>query len=148
MMFRIISIKKLRKMRSDQEMFLREEDMVNKLANSLRARDLELAAAKRELAELKTEKPTVYCSFCSKSQHDVKKLIAGPSTFICDECVTLCLDIVNEAMKAEADLKLVHDAIEAHWGPRCPDEDPECNTCRAWAYIDKVNGKTGGRRAG
>ncbi|NSY97923.1 hypothetical protein G6L60_19675 [Agrobacterium tumefaciens] len=104
--------------------------------------------AEAQLEAIKPPKPTLYCSFCSKSQHDVKNLIAGPSTFICDECVTLCIEIINETTKAEADLKLVHDAIEAHWGPRCPDEDPECNTCRAWAYIDKVNGKTGGRRAG
>lgn len=39
---------------------------------------------------------TLYCSFCGKSQHDVKKLIAGPSIFICDECVELCTDIIKE----------------------------------------------------
>ena len=39
---------------------------------------------------------TLYCSFCGKSQHDVKKLIAGPSVFICDECVGLCVDIVRD----------------------------------------------------
>jgi ClpX C4-type zinc finger/Glyoxalase superfamily protein len=38
---------------------------------------------------------TLYCSFCGKSQHDVRKLIAGPSVFICDECVDLCTDIVE-----------------------------------------------------
>jgi ClpX C4-type zinc finger/Glyoxalase superfamily protein len=38
----------------------------------------------------------LYCSFCAKSQHDVRKLIAGPSVFICDECVELCEDIVDE----------------------------------------------------
>src|SRR3990167_8207107 len=37
-----------------------------------------------------------YCSFCGKSQHEVKKLIAGPSVFVCDECVKLCLDIIEE----------------------------------------------------
>lgn len=42
------------------------------------------------------EKPHLYCSFCGKSQHDVKKLIAGPTVFICDECVDLCEDILNE----------------------------------------------------
>ena len=35
----------------------------------------------------------LYCSFCGKSQHEVKKLIAGPSVFICDECISLCNDI-------------------------------------------------------
>ncbi len=39
---------------------------------------------------------TLYCSFCSKSQHEVKKLIAGPSVFICDECIDLCNDIIRE----------------------------------------------------
>ena len=43
-----------------------------------------------------TPPKTLYCSFCSKSQHDVRKLIAGPTVFICDECVELCTDIVEE----------------------------------------------------
>ena len=38
----------------------------------------------------------LYCSFCGKSQHEVKKLIAGPSVFICDECIDLCNDIVRD----------------------------------------------------
>jgi hypothetical protein len=38
---------------------------------------------------------TAYCSFCGKSQHEVRKLIAGPTVFICDECVALCTDIVE-----------------------------------------------------
>lgn len=45
----------------------------------------------------KDDKP-LYCSFCGKSQHEVKKLIAGPSVFICDECVTLCTDIIKEEL--------------------------------------------------
>jgi ATP-dependent Clp protease ATP-binding subunit ClpX len=43
-----------------------------------------------------TSKTTLYCSFCGKSQHEVRKLIAGPTVFICDECVELCLDIIKE----------------------------------------------------
>lgn len=43
---------------------------------------------------------TLYCSFCGKSQHEVKKLIAGPSVFICDECIDLCNEIVREEMPA------------------------------------------------
>src|SRR6202790_5559733 len=39
---------------------------------------------------------TLYCSFCGKSQHEVRKLIAGPTVFVCDECVELCEDIVDE----------------------------------------------------
>ena len=42
---------------------------------------------------------TLYCSFCGKSQHEVKKLIAGPTVFICDECVELCNDIIQEENK-------------------------------------------------
>ena len=41
-------------------------------------------------------KSTLYCSFCGKSQHEVRKLIAGPTVFICDECVNLCMDIIQE----------------------------------------------------
>lgn len=43
---------------------------------------------------------SLYCSFCGKSQHEVKKLIAGPTVFICDECVELCMDIIREERKA------------------------------------------------
>jgi ATP-dependent Clp protease ATP-binding subunit ClpX len=45
-------------------------------------------------------KNTLFCSFCGKSQHEVKKLIAGPTVFICDECVELCMDIIKEEHKA------------------------------------------------
>src|SRR6201987_5434981 len=44
-------------------------------------------------------KNTLYCSFCGKSQHEVRKLIAGPTVFICDECVELCMDIIREESK-------------------------------------------------
>ena len=42
---------------------------------------------------------TLYCSFCGKSQHEVKKLIAGPRVFICNECVDLCNDIIIEEIQ-------------------------------------------------
>ena len=45
-------------------------------------------------------KTTLYCSFCGKSQHEVRKLIAGPTVFICDECVELCMDIIREETKS------------------------------------------------
>ena len=51
------------------------------------------------MRDTKSTKPTdkvLYCSFCGKSQHEVKKLIAGPSVFICDECIDLCTDIIQE----------------------------------------------------
>ena len=47
----------------------------------------------------------LYCSFCSKSQHDVKKLIAGPKVFICDECIDLCNGIIGDEVQAEATKK-------------------------------------------
>ena len=45
-------------------------------------------------------KSVLYCSFCGKSQHEVRKLIAGPTVFICDECVELCMDIIREEQKS------------------------------------------------
>ena len=53
------------------------------------------------MTKLKDDDPksTLYCSFCGKSQHEVRKLIAGPSVFICDECVDLCTDIIKEENK-------------------------------------------------
>jgi ATP-dependent Clp protease ATP-binding subunit ClpX len=47
----------------------------------------------------------LYCSFCGKSQHEVRKLIAGPSVFICDECVDLCNDIIREEVHGESGIK-------------------------------------------
>ena len=47
----------------------------------------------------KNSKNILYCSFCGKSQHEVRKLIAGPTVFICDECVELCMDIIKEESK-------------------------------------------------
>ncbi|SLN43400.1 ATP-dependent Clp protease ATP-binding subunit ClpX [Roseivivax jejudonensis] len=54
-------------------------------------------------------KNTLYCSFCGKSQHEVRKLIAGPTVFICDECVELCMDIIREETKGSG-LKS-HDGV-------------------------------------
>src|SRR5882757_10032224 len=45
-----------------------------------------------------TSPQVLYCSFCGKSQHDVSKLIAGPTVFICDECVDICSDIIDEKL--------------------------------------------------
>ena len=47
----------------------------------------------------------LYCSFCGKSQHEVRKLIAGPSVFICDECVDLCNDIIREEVQEDQQRK-------------------------------------------
>ena len=49
---------------------------------------------------------TLYCSFCEKSQHEVRKLIAGPTVFICDECVMLCLQILVYPAVPEKETRL------------------------------------------
>ena len=49
-------------------------------------------------------KNPLYCSFCGKSQHEVRKLIAGPTVFICDECVELCMDIIDDLFSSPARL--------------------------------------------
>ena len=61
----------------------------------------------------------LYCSFCCKSQHEVRKLIAGPSVFICDECIELCNDIIREETQGEhtgkgakSDLPIPHEIRE------------------------------------
>ena len=53
------------------------------------------------MAEKSSNDKLLYCSFCGKSQHEVRKLIAGPSVFICDECIDLCNDIIKEEVQAE-----------------------------------------------
>ena len=64
-------------------------------------------------------KNSLYCSFCGKSQHEVRKLIAGPTVFICDECVELCLDIRRgEQVLADEIKRQYSDAEEDLQGPR------------------------------
>jgi ATP-dependent Clp protease ATP-binding subunit ClpX len=53
----------------------------------------------------------LYCSFCGKSQHEVRKLIAGPSVFICDECIELCNDIIKDEAQAEVPAKASRDGL-------------------------------------
>jgi ATP-dependent Clp protease ATP-binding subunit ClpX len=54
------------------------------------------------MADKKTSgEKLLYCSFCGKSQHEVRKLIAGPSVFICDECIELCNDIIRDEITAD-----------------------------------------------
>jgi len=55
-----------------------------------------ISRAATSLQNRTPHKDTLYCSFCGKNQHEVQKLIAGPTVFICDECVELCIDIVDE----------------------------------------------------
>src|SRR5690554_7933817 len=58
----------------------------------------------------KSDGKLLYCSFCGKSQHEVRKLIAGPSVFICDECVDLCYDIIREEVQ-ESESKAPSDTL-------------------------------------
>jgi len=55
---------------------------------------------------LLSRRNTLYCSFCGKNQFEVKKLIAGPTVFICDECVRLCMDIVQDEEKPNRDQEI------------------------------------------
>ena len=52
-----------------------------------------------------TDKKSLYCSFCGKNQYEVKKLIAGPGVYICDECIDLCNDIIVEEKEKEVAVK-------------------------------------------
>ena len=54
-------------------------------------------------------KSTLYCSFCGKSQHEVRKLIAGPTVFICDECVELCNDIIQSTVNVNMPSNLIRN---------------------------------------
>ncbi|RUQ38760.1 MAG: AAA family ATPase, partial [Candidatus Competibacteraceae bacterium] len=56
----------------------------------------------RDRSDRSDDDKLLYCSFCGKSQHEVRKLIAGPNVFICDECVELCNDIIREEMEENA----------------------------------------------
>ena len=68
-------------------------------------------------------KNTLYCSFCGKSQHEVRKLIAGPTVFICDECVELCMEIIREEnktsfMKSKEGVPTPQEIFKARRQPR------------------------------
>lgn len=63
------------------------------------------------MATKSEDEKLLYCSFCGKSQHEVKKLIAGPSVFICDECVDLCNDIVKEEIQNLSDIKTTEKSL-------------------------------------
>ena len=66
----------------------------------VRAVEVETRDVMTKLSGGGDSKSTLYCSFCGKSQHEVRKLIAGPTVFICDECVELCNDIIREETKS------------------------------------------------
>jgi ATP-dependent protease Clp ATPase subunit len=63
---------------------------------------------------------TLYCSFCGKSQHEVRKLIAGPTVFICDECVEICVTIIREERTSHPStdfLKAIRRTVEGDQEP-------------------------------
>jgi hypothetical protein len=66
----------------------------------------------RSSADAPVSQGTLHCSFCGKSQHEVRKLVAGPAVFICDECVELCTDFTDEPIRDE-DLAPLMDASNA-----------------------------------
>src|SRR4029434_4839434 len=79
---------------------------------------------------------TLHCSFCGKSQHEVKKLIAGPSVFICDECIDLCNEIIRDelpagdhAREAPSDLRAPGEPKRARPAETCR---PRWRSSRTW----------------
>jgi hypothetical protein len=70
------------------------------------------AAPERQRGE-PARPPVLYCSFCGKSQHDVRKLVAGPGVHICDECIDLCTDIVDDPDYDEEMLRLTRGDMES-----------------------------------
>jgi hypothetical protein len=74
-----------------------EWNILSAKIEAARPREIGVNASASEAQEPALPK-TLYCSFCAKSQHDVRKLIAGPSVYICDECVALCVDIVQDGI--------------------------------------------------
>jgi ClpX C4-type zinc finger len=79
--------------------------------------------------------PTLRCSFCNKSDRDVRKLIAGPAVFICDECVQVCVDIIAESARVEPGVTLA----EAPVRPRPPGPARIwCALCRMPLALDEA----------
>jgi hypothetical protein len=97
----------LREALKDQSVAITHSAALELIAKALGFKDWHVLAARIEAdrppprpavssPQSASKSPTVYCSFCGKSQHEVAKLIAGPGVFICDECVDLCDDIVSD----------------------------------------------------
>jgi hypothetical protein len=72
------------------------EDRLGRIEAAIGALTTKIAAVTRALRLAGERCSTLYCSFCGKSQHEVAKLVAGPSIFICNECTDLCYRIVHE----------------------------------------------------
>jgi ClpX C4-type zinc finger len=94
------------------------------------ARPRAIATPGQEAAMAKT----LYCSFCAKSQHDVRMLIAGPGVFICDECVDLCTDIADEPL-----LHLMQGNDESARGMSAPELAHYAERCRKGIERSRVD---------
>src|SRR5262252_5733643 len=81
----------------------------------------------------------LYCSFCGKSQHEVRKLIAGPSVFVCDECVELCNDIIREELEDRAER--ARDKL-----PK-PHEIKKVLSVAVYNHYKRLQTRTGGTRS-
>lgn len=87
-------------LRSDDTAYEQSPDTALRAAREmLRAADAVDPVRVRRSVAAENKRTTCYCSFCGKSQHEVRKLIAGPTVFICDECIELCLDIITAVPK-------------------------------------------------
>jgi len=101
---------------------------------------------RRPRAEKPGERPkvdesgkTYTCSFCGKSQDEVRKLIAGPTVYICDECIDLCNDIIAEEVEEEAQLEGAVSPVASLNAPTgaecviCRNPPRRSSRCRSWA---------------
>jgi hypothetical protein len=93
---------------------------------------------RRKQPPTEPQRPTLRCSFCSKSQHDVKKLIAGPNVQICDECVDICVDVLTQEKNERARELRVDGRIETSGRNRSePGTLLLCGLCRTPATLDQ-----------
>jgi len=82
---------------------------------------------------------TLHCSFCGKSQHEVKKLIAGPKVHICDECVDICIEVLGEERewcdREIANLKRLRRQARHQPVPGQPEQEP---SGRVWVWLGRL----------
>lgn len=84
---------------------------------------------RRKEREQTPSEPTLRCSFCKRSQDDVRKLIAGPTVFICDDCVHVCVDLISDDNQIEERLR---ERLEAEAARQTPSRSAivTCTICR------------------
>ena len=90
---------------------------------------------KRVTDERPADEPDLRCSFCNKDQHDVRKLIAGPAVFICDDCVQLCSDIIADDTIGPAVAEQLARAADEipNWSPAVT-----CTLCRMPVVLEEA----------